>query len=165
MGRTAGAKRGLDSLSEAPLALWDLEEDGGGPGGGPGRGMPGSQVACRDGDLLPQGLLDLELTPPGPIALVETALLDDGGTRTGSALCTGPREPGVAPCPRRVDSVDWEATGDAAVFPRPTTEDWNVAASGAEIAAAEAERPARVDEGGGGGGKADVHGLFADSAA
>lgn len=86
LGRIAGVRRCLENLSDAPLALWDLEEDGGGPGGGPGKGMPGSQVACRVGDLLPDLLLVLEETPPVPMALVDTALLDAGGTRTACAV-------------------------------------------------------------------------------
>jgi hypothetical protein len=52
--------------------------------------MPGSQVACRVGDLLPDRLLVLEERPPGPIALVDAARLDEGGSKTGSA-------PGICP--------------------------------------------------------------------
>jgi hypothetical protein len=52
--------------------------------------MPGSQVACRAGDLLPDRLLVLEETPPEPIALVDTALFDDGGTMADSIVLTCP---------------------------------------------------------------------------
>lgn len=54
--------------------------------------MTGSQVACRVGDLLPDRLLVLEETPPGPIALVDTARLDDGGTMNASAELNCPPE-------------------------------------------------------------------------
>jgi hypothetical protein len=53
-------------------------------------GIPGSQVACRVGDLLPDRLVVLEEMPPEPIALVDTALLDEGGTMTASAVCMCP---------------------------------------------------------------------------
>lgn len=86
LGRVAGVRRCLENLSDAPFALWDREDAGGGPGGGPGRGIPGSQVACRVGDLLPDRLLVLEERPPGPIALVDAARLDEGGSRTGSVV-------------------------------------------------------------------------------
>lgn len=52
--------------------------------------MVGSQGACRDGDLLPDRLAPLEEMPPGPIALVDAALFDDGGTKTASAVLAGP---------------------------------------------------------------------------
>jgi hypothetical protein len=42
-----------EELSDEPLRLCDLAA-GGGPGGGPGRGMPGSQFL--EGDLLPERL-------------------------------------------------------------------------------------------------------------
>jgi hypothetical protein len=38
------------------------------------------------GDLLPDRLLVLEETPPVPMALADTALLDDGGIKIGSAV-------------------------------------------------------------------------------
>jgi hypothetical protein len=113
----AGVRRCLENLSEAPLALCDLEEDGGGPGGGPGRGMPGSQVACRVGDLLPDRLDVLDETPPGPIALVDTALLEDGGIRATSAVFKCPPKYGPPPRSRWLNAVTLTRVGEVTWFP------------------------------------------------
>ena len=90
LGRIPGPGTCLEDLSIAPVALWDREEEGGGPGGGPGRDMPGSQIICRVGDRLSDPLLALDNTPPGPMALVDTALLDDGATMPTSAVTSWP---------------------------------------------------------------------------
>ena len=51
-------------------------------------------MVCRVGDLLAVRLLVLEETPR-PIALVDTALLDDGGSKNVSAVLTCAPEKGV----------------------------------------------------------------------
>lgn len=54
--------------------------------------MPGSQVVCRVGDRLPDRLFVLDETPPVPIALAETALLEAGGTKGASRFIICPSE-------------------------------------------------------------------------
>lgn len=65
-----------------PLALCEREDDGGGPGGGPGRGIPGYQLPCLD-DGLDNGT-SWGWEPCDETAPADAALRAAGGPGTGT---------------------------------------------------------------------------------
>lgn len=78
-GRGAKSAACLELRSAVPLALCERGALGGGPGGGPGKGIPGSQLANREGDTLPVRLAVADEQSLELIAPAEIALREDGG--------------------------------------------------------------------------------------
>ena len=89
-GRGAGSSNCLRFCSPTLLALCERDADGGGRGGGPGKGIPGTQLVL-EGDLLPVRLVVVDEQLLVPSASAETALFDAGGLMVkveGSACVT-----------------------------------------------------------------------------